>query len=83
MKRFSNFVIACLLLFTSSITPKISFSQPNPACDPDDTFEECCAKFPETPACPIDGGIVGLLAAGVGYGIKKVHDSRKKSVEPQ
>ena len=29
-------------------------------------------------AVPIDGGLSILLAAGVGYGIKKVNDQRKK-----
>jgi hypothetical protein len=27
---------------------------------------------------PIDGGLSLLLAAGVGYGVKKIRDSRKK-----
>ena len=31
------------------------------------------------PSCPIDGGLSFLIAAGVGYGIKKVRDNRKKS----
>lgn len=37
-----------------------------------------------TPACwpppciPIDGGVSFLVAAGVAYGAKKLHDSRKK-----
>ena len=30
------------------------------------------------PDAPIDGGLSLLLAAGVGYGVKKVRDSRKK-----
>lgn len=30
------------------------------------------------PNIPIDGGISALLAAGAGYGIKKIYDSRKK-----
>ena len=31
------------------------------------------------PTCiPIDGGLSLLIAAGVGYGIKKVRDSRKQ-----
>ena len=35
------------------------------ACDPDD------------PACvPIDGGVSFLIAAGVGYGIKKIRDNK-------
>ena len=31
------------------------------------------------PSCvPIDGGVGFLIAAGVGYGVKKIRDSRKK-----
>lgn len=31
------------------------------------------------PAVPIDGGLSLLLAAGAGYGLKKVNDMRKKN----
>ncbi len=30
---------------------------------------------------PIDGGLAFLVVAGVGYGVKKVRDNRKKKVE--
>jgi hypothetical protein len=33
---------------------------------------------PPPPGLPIDGGILGLLALGVGYAIKKISDSSKK-----
>lgn len=33
----------------------------------------------EDPDAPIDGGVGLLLAAGVGYGIKKYRDSNKKN----
>jgi len=39
------------------------------------------AQFSDTnpdPDAPIDGGIGLLLAAGIGYGVKKVRDNRKK-----
>ena len=36
----------------------------------------------DCPTCPIDGGLSILIATGVGYGIKKVKDSRKKK-EPE
>ncbi len=39
---------------------------PDPNCDPSD------------PTCPIDGGLGLLLAAGIGYGIKKINSSYKK-----
>ena len=33
------------------------------------------------PDCPIDGGLSLLLAAGVGYGVKKYRDGRRKESE--
>ena len=41
-------------------------AQPDPGCDPLD------------PACPIDGGLSLLIAAGIGIGAKKAYDSKKK-----
>ena len=29
-------------------------------------------------ALPIDGGIVGLLALGIGYAVKKIYDNSKE-----
>jgi len=40
----------------------------DPGCDPSD------------PSCPIDGGLVLLLATGVGYGIIKFMFTRKKEI---
>lgn len=33
----------------------------------------------ETEDVPFDGGVSLLVAAGIGYGLKKVHDSKKKA----
>lgn len=33
---------------------------------------------PPPPPLPIDGGVLGLLALGVGYAIKKIFDHSKK-----
>lgn len=38
-----------------------------------------CGSF--DPACPIDGGLSLLIAAGIGIGAKKAYNKRKKSVE--
>lgn len=35
----------------------------------------------DDPDVPVDGGLSLLLAAGIGYGIKKIQDERKKSIE--
>jgi hypothetical protein len=35
----------------------------------------------EDPDAPIDGGVSILIAAGVGYGIKKAKENRKKKIE--
>ena len=36
---------------------------------------------PGNPDAPIDGGISLLVAAGIGYGVKKVRENRKKKQE--
>lgn len=55
---------------------------PSPCDDPLSWSDGCCDAdgnyIPDDPACPIDGGVVALLAAGVGYGLKRVRDSRKE-----
>ena len=38
-----------------------------------------CATPPCDLPVPLDGGISLLIAAGIGYGAKKLHDHRKKS----
>jgi len=65
MKNFlSSTVAAASLVFLLSIVPQLTFAQlGDPGEDPD---------------APIDGGLSLLVAAGVGYGIKKANDQRKK-----
>ncbi len=58
-----------LLVIAFSLLPYIMMAQNEPG-DP-------CGG-PGLPACPIDGGISLLLAAGVGYGVKRYRDARKK-----
>ena len=33
---------------------------------------------PPPPPLPIDGGIIGLLALGIGYAVKKIYDNSKE-----
>ena len=66
MKRYLNWVIltnACFVVLM--LLPSIAYCQiGDPLGDPD---------------APVDGGLGILIAAGVGYGIKKARDSRKKN----
>lgn len=66
MKRFwKTLAISGLLLMVFNLVPELCSAQiGDPGDDPD---------------APIDGGVTLLVAAGVGYGIKKVKDSRRKS----
>jgi len=32
---------------------------------------------PPPPPTPIDGGVIGLIIAAIGFGIKKIRDTRK------
>ncbi len=33
---------------------------------------------PPPPPLPIDGGVIGLLALGIGYAVKKIYDNSKE-----
>ena len=55
-----------LLVIAFSLLPYITMAQ----CDP--------GTIENPNVCPIDGGISLLLAAGVGYGVKRYRDARKK-----
>ncbi len=67
MKRSSTVLYGILTILFASLLPLISLAQ---AVLPEDTLDT-----------PIDGGVSLLIAAGVGYGIKKVRDERKKAKE--
>ncbi|CAN5560187.1 hypothetical protein BH11BAC3_BH11BAC3_34820 [soil metagenome] len=67
MKHYLRNCIAIGSLFlTISLLPSAAWAQTNPADPMDD------------PDLPIDGGVSLLIAAGVGYGIKKYKDERNK-----
>lgn len=59
--------ITFLMILVILSLPTIVQGQPDPGGDVD---------------VPIDGGLSILLAAGVAYGAKKIHDSRKKKSAP-
>lgn len=66
MKQYPRWILSlAVLLMVFCFVPFLANAQS--PCDPSD------------PACvPIDGGLSLLIAAGVGYGVKKVRDSRKQ-----
>ena len=57
--------IQILLLLAILFLPSLLHAQPGFGDDVDDV--------------PIDGGLSLLVAAGVGYGVKKLREKRKKS----
>ncbi len=60
----SKIVYLVLIILTLCLAPQIVSAQIAPPDDPTDV--------------PIDGGISLLLAAGVGYGVKKARDKNRK-----
>ncbi len=63
-KYWSSIVITVVVTLLLGVLPQKGFAQlGDPGDDPD---------------APIDGGVSLLVAAGVGYGIKKARDQRQK-----
>jgi hypothetical protein len=73
-KTLMNLLVLFIFMIIFTCLPVLAHAQGGPAdpsCDPLD------------PACPIDGGLSILLAAGVGYGVKKIRDARKTQISPR
>lgn len=64
MKRKNSVrIFSILVMIAAGMIPFLAMAQTNPGDNPD---------------APIDGGLSLLLAAGVGYGVKKYRDERNK-----
>lgn len=62
-------LLSSLLLIAIVLLPKLLFAQPGFGDDVNDS------------GAPLDGGLSILAASGVGYGIKKIRDARKKKMD--
>ena len=71
-KSYYQLAYLVLLLFLFIILPTLLHAQPGgPGDGPPDP--DC----PPDIICPIDGGLIALIAIGIGYGIKKIRYSKK------
>jgi len=61
--KAQQYITIMILLVIMIGLPMLVHAQPDPGDNPD---------------APIDGGLSLLVAAGVGYGVKKVREGRKK-----
>jgi len=67
-RPFKSFILKTGLLFVVSVIFSIAVMAQGPGGDPEG----------DPDLVPLDGGLVFLLAAGVGYGVKKVKESREE-----
>jgi hypothetical protein len=75
MKQVFKYILAVRLVVMIFIClPSIVSAQPDPGCNPDGFRSD--GTF-----CPIDNGLVVLLAFGVLYGIKRYRDATKSKVQ--
>ena len=73
-----NIKMACMaLLLSVSLHTQAQFGDDQP---PTDGPPGCCDENPDV---PLDGGLSILLAAGLGYGVKKARDLRKQNIQLQ
>jgi hypothetical protein len=86
-----TFIIALIILFTAVTMPYIANAKydeiqaientdPGDANDVDE-YDPPPPPDDEDPDAPLDGGVSILVAAGIGYGVKKIHESRRKIKE--
>ncbi len=67
MNKYRRYIFMLgLVVMTGLLNPLKSNAQPDAGCDPLD------------PACPIDGGLSLLIAAGIGIGARKAYQLKKK-----
>jgi hypothetical protein len=74
MQRNKSFFYILIFLIWLLIVNYVHAAGPPP---PPPTGGPAC--WPPPCAIPIDGGIGFLMAAGIGYGAKKIYDSLKKA----
>lgn len=76
MHRFAKIILfyGLSLLFLFWLPGSLSAQPPGPG-DPGD----CFGSDPMA-QCPIDGGVTALLLVGIGYGVKKVRNSRNRTI---
>jgi len=60
-KYFKAILLVAFILFSDSVLGQFGGGPP----------------VPPPPGGPIDGGVLGLLALGVGYAVKKIHDNSR------
>lgn len=69
MKKLINNILPVLMILVLLALPSLLMAQPG--------FDDDVADV------PIDGGLSLLVAAGVGYGAKKINDARKKNQQKE
>ena len=71
MKWLNRNVVVFLMFVFLIGAPFVGLAQDpgDPGCDPLD------------PACPIDGGLSLLIAAGIGIGAKKAYDAKRNKAK--
>jgi len=81
MKRLMKVFVFFTIMLGFCLVSGIALSQGGPGGPCDDPYADPCNCTGQEPPewCPIDGGIIALLAAGVGIGLKRVRDTRKKT----
>ena len=79
--KFEKITYKVLLLVVFSVfSNAYAKAQATGPCDPLAPEPGCEDYDPDTNV-PIDGGASILVAAGVAYGLKKIHDKRKQNKE--
>ena len=80
MKKHTRFLIVTLLIIAGISITSLSFAQPP---SPPASGSNGGTNTPMGGTAPIDGGLAILLAAGLGYGAKKIYSTKFFRKEPK
>jgi len=81
MKKYMRSFLTVIVIVAGLTFSYSAFAQPELPPAPPTSGGNGGSNTPMGGAAPIDGGLIILMAAGIGYGAKKVHTNLKSRGE--
>jgi len=76
MKKNIRSILTIFAIIAGLAVTQVAFAQPEIPPAPPTSGGDGGSNTPMGGAAPIDGGLIIMLAAGMGYGVKKVYHAK-------